>query len=622
MTKQHQTASPRPHRAGRKDVVRALAVLLAIIALVLTSSALNWVTEAAAAEGGPRKAVIVAGPVHSLTDKYLGYAAAIADAAERQGMEVVRIFHPNAPAYRVKNLAQGADLFAYVGHGNGWPSDFGTFQEDTKNGLGLDAADPEKRGPSTVVYKGANWLRENLRLAPDAVVILSHLSYASGNASSGMPIPSRNVAIERVDNFANGFLSIGARVVWALGWQPGADIVDALHREDATMDAIFMTRYRTTLNPRSGWIGHDPGYYDSVRIPGARIHIDPDPVEGYLRAVTGDLDFSTTAWRDATAQPVDTTAPVVSNVRASQEKVTIAAVNRQVPIFTPNGDGLSDTIGISYTLSEGAFLEIKVKRAGRAVRRVSTWAQSGPGTVTWNGLNDNAKYVPEGKYNVYLTPTDRAGNQGASKLISAKVLNSVRNPSVSRTLFWARDGDRMAASSTLKARLIRPATVSWIIRDRNGKVVRRGVPPEQRSAGVVRFVWNGQDERGRWAPDGKYTARVRVTTAMGSYAHDVDLRHMPFQAYTPSWTRRRGDTVTLRITTAEPLRGKPVVSANQRGIAKYTVPPRRITRLAADQFKVVLKTRRSGKAGIMKVRVKGTDKRGGTNAKVFDLRLK
>ncbi len=293
-----------------------------------------------------------------------------------------------------------------------------------------------------------------------------------------------------------------------------------------------------------------------MRIPGARIHIDPDPVEGYLRAVTGDLEFSTTAWRNAPAQPPDTTAPVVSNVRASQEKVTIAAVNRQAPIFTPNGDGLSDTIGISYRLSEDAFLAIKVKRAGRVVRRTSAWAQAGPGTVAWNGRNDNAKYVPEGNYNVYLTPTDRAGNQGASKRISAKVLNSVRNPSVSRTLFWARDGDRMAASSTLKARLIRPATVSWIIRDRKGKVVRRGIPPEQRSAGVVRFVWNGQDDRGRWVPDGKYTARVRVTTSMGSYAHDVVLRHMPFQAYTPSWTRRRGDTVTLRITTAEPLQGQ------------------------------------------------------------------
>ena len=87
----------------RKDALRAVAVVLAIVALLLTSSALNLVTKATAASG-PKKAVIVAGPVHSLTDRYNRYARDIADAAQAQGMEVVRIFHPNAPASRVRNL--------------------------------------------------------------------------------------------------------------------------------------------------------------------------------------------------------------------------------------------------------------------------------------------------------------------------------------------------------------------------------------------------------------------------------------------------------------------------------------------------------------------------------------
>ena len=103
---------------------------------------------------------------------------------------------------------------------------------------------PELATPNKVIYMGADWLRENIEFAPNAVVILSHLSYASGNASSGMAVPSRNVAVERVDNYANGFLASGAKVVWALGWQPGADVVRALHQEDATMDAVFMTQYR------------------------------------------------------------------------------------------------------------------------------------------------------------------------------------------------------------------------------------------------------------------------------------------------------------------------------------------------------------------------------------------
>jgi len=230
--------------------------------------------------------------------------------------------------------------------------------------------------------------------------------------------------------------------------------------------------------------------------------------------------------------------------------------------------------------------------------------------------------VAEGKYNVYLTPTDRAGNKGQSKVISVRVLNSVKNPTVNPALFWARDGDAIAATSALKARLTREATVSWIIRDRNGKIIRRGIPAEVRPAGDVRFVWNGKDDNGAWAPQGRYTARVRVTSDKGSYAHDVVLRHMPFQAYTPSWTRKRGDTITLKITTAEPLKAKPVVTANQPGIARYTVGPKRITKLSANQYKVVIKTKKAGKAGQMKVRVVGTDKQGGTNSKVFSLRLK
>ncbi len=310
MPTHHRTAAQPTRSRGsarRRDAIRLAAVVLAVVALILTSSALNWVSRVSAADEipAPKKAVIVSGPVHSLTDRYKDYARAIADAAEAQGMDVRRIFHPNATKARVKKHANGADLFVYVGHGNGWPSPYGPFQEDTKNGLGLNPDDPAKRTTSNVVYKGADWLRANIELAPNAVVILSHLSYASGNASSGMPIPTRDVAVQRVDNFANGFLSIGARVVWALGWQPGADVVDALYEEDATMDAVFMTRYRSGVNPLNGWIGHDPGYYASARIPGATVHIDPDPGYGYLRGITGDLDFTTTEWRDAAALPAD-----------------------------------------------------------------------------------------------------------------------------------------------------------------------------------------------------------------------------------------------------------------------------------------------------------------------------
>lgn len=610
----------RPDRTTpRRELVRVSVAIVAVIALLLTSSALNLVTGTRAADV-PKKAVIVAGPVHSLTSRYKGYAKAIADAAEAQGMNVKRVFHPNAPKSRVKRMANGADLFVYVGHGNGWPSDYGPFQEDTKNGLGLDPEDPDKRSPNTVVYKGANWLKQNITFAPNAVVILSHLSYASGNASSGMPIPSRSVAVERVDNFANGFLACGAQVVWALGWQPGADIVDALYDENATMDAIFRTRYRSGVNPLNGWIGQNPGYFESVRTPGAVVFIDPHSEYGYLRGITGNLDFTTTEWRNAEEAPPDVDAPVLSDVSATQSAATVATAGADSPVFTPNGDGISDTITVDHRLSENAFVEMRVrKQDGTLIRRTSTWSLKGRGKTIWNGRRDNGKLVGEGEYKIVLTPTDRAGNRGGSEQVLVTVLNSMKKPTVNPRLFHPGDDDGLAQQTALKARLTRTATASWIIRDAKDTVVRRGIDNVDYEPGDVRFVWDGKDDQGDLVPEGRYTARIRVKRPQGAYAHDVSLHLMPFKMRTPTWKVRRGQAVTLTFDSAEPIKGKPIVTANQPGIKKYGL---RVTRLSATRFKARLATRNAGTAGAMKIRILGTDIQGGKQSKVFTMRVR
>ena len=118
-----------PSRAptpGRRELRRLVILVVAVATILLSSSALGFVSAARAQEPEPppKRAVIVAGPVHSATSRYRDYAEAIARAAEAEGMEVKRVFHPNATPSRVKRLANGADFFAYAGHGNGWPSPF------------------------------------------------------------------------------------------------------------------------------------------------------------------------------------------------------------------------------------------------------------------------------------------------------------------------------------------------------------------------------------------------------------------------------------------------------------------------------------------------------------------
>ena len=245
----------------------------------------------------------------------------------------------------------------------------------------------------------------------------------------------------------------------------------------------------------------------------------------------------------------------------------------------------------------------------------------GKGSLTWNGRRDDGDYVGEGMFKIILTPTDRAGNTGEPAEVKVRALNSMKKPTVNPPLFAPADGDKLAQTSALKARITRDADVRWTIRDKDGSVVRQ-VIDEAREPGDFRFVWDGTDDDGAMVPEGRYSARIRVTRPQGTYAHAVTVRVMPFKVWTKQWTIKRGAQVTLTIHSAEPLKGKPVLTANQPGIAKYTVPAKKVTKLSDTKFKVALKARAKGKAGDMKVRVIGTDKGDGSQAQVFTLKLR
>jgi hypothetical protein len=209
-------------------------------------------------------------------------------------MTVRKLYSPYAGWGSVIDASQGANLVVYWGHGNGWPSIHGSFQEQTKDGLGLDPVEGANTGET--VFYGAAKIRQSIKLAPNAVVVLSHLCYSAGNAEPGLAIPDWDVAWQRVDNHANGFLAAGARAVFAYGTGDAAMILDGLFKGNKTMDQVFMTRGREN-RPYYGFTGWDDRYLASTRSPGNMMHLDPGRKEGFLRAVTGDLGMTAAEWR-------------------------------------------------------------------------------------------------------------------------------------------------------------------------------------------------------------------------------------------------------------------------------------------------------------------------------------
>lgn len=251
------------------------------------------------------KAVIVVGPVGGETGRFKTWANEIATAAKRAGMSVCKVYSPYADDDTVKAAAKGADLFVALMHGNGSPrpdrtANDGTanpkdVETSTRNGLGLNAS----RGSTKTKYYGADWVRKYLRLAPNAVVVLSHMCYTSGNSEDYDPLPSYELAVEHVDNFAAGFLDSnsypsGGRpsAVMAIQNQhfdPKANLIDTLMTRDVTLDRAFMTTY--TRNTGAAWVGTwlpnggavgATDFYVTQRPDGSdlrsrgRIHMDPD----------------------------------------------------------------------------------------------------------------------------------------------------------------------------------------------------------------------------------------------------------------------------------------------------------------------------------------------------------
>ena len=92
--------------------------------------------------------------------------------------------------------------------------------------------------------------------------------------------------------------------MFAYSYQRFNKTLQALFTTDETMEQIFMIPgYRPTAY--YGWIGADARKFDSERSPGARNFMDPDPKDGFLRAVTGDLQMTAGEWANGEPPPDD-----------------------------------------------------------------------------------------------------------------------------------------------------------------------------------------------------------------------------------------------------------------------------------------------------------------------------
>lgn len=591
--------------------MRGLWWLLAVVLGVTSVASASGPVTAAA----PRpKAVIIVGP-SGLDRANKEDAARIAKQASAAGMRVVSVITPRATWKRVVRVIQGASLVVYLGHGNGNPGPNGS-GDDTHNGFGLN---PRSGVRSPVDYQGADPLRKKVRLARNAVVLLYHLCYASGNGEEYMgPELRRSVAVPRVDNFAAGFLAIGARAVFAYGTDQDINLPKALMRTDDTMDRIFKARSGTALQAYDGFVGRRDYYRGSRRVGWARLHLDPHPKRGHYRALTGDLtmrasDFRAGAGTTFDPPPPDRTPPELALRRNDGSDIAGGTLT-----LTPNGDHVGDTVRVRRTLSETAMVRLEVRtRSGRHVRSITREASRGTGTVSWDGRDDDGRVVKDGRYQVMITARDRAGNRSDARRFTAVVLTALRRVSRSTSAIHAADRDRAARSVRFGYTLGTRARVGVEVRDAQGDVVRSRSSRIQ-DVGRGEWAWDGRDQQGAFVPSGDYQVSLTATTGVGTMRIERSVFVGAYRIGVSDATPKRGQRLRIRIDATERQKGTPTVVLTQDGGPARRVRTKRDTR---GDHVVTVRLRDGGDAGTLRIQVVGRDDRGHRETQARELPL-
>ena len=283
----------------------------------------------------------------------------------------------------------------------------------------------------------------------------------------------------------------------------------------------------------------------------------------------------------------------------------------EVPTFSPNGDGSADSIGFGYSTNEAGYVDLTVTDAGGAtVGRFSSRASIGPGRVSWDGLDDAGAVVGDGVYTVRLAPRDYAGNVGAGRDTTVAVYKALSHVASAKTVFYPQDLDKYARTARFTFDLSAAATISGVIRNQSGDVVLTMFDALPMTAGSHLFDWDGRLTDGSMAPRGTYTAAISATDGVLSATGLTPVVADGFRITLNDSTPGRGQTIVLYATSPEPLKTLPRVKVSQSGTSAFSLT---MTRTGTYTYRVTIKLRKAGRAGIVRFSLSGTDGSGKTN---------
>ena len=296
------------------------------------------------------------------------------------------------------------------------------------------------------------------------------------------------------------------------------------------------------------WQNEAPG---NITWDGTDTDGDGVPDGSYSYSVTGADLAGNTATVESPAISVDT-------------RDTPISLTREPGNFSPNSDGVLDTISFSpeIPVTEGIKeWQLDVLSQDSVTVRVYTGSAEPPDQIVFDGKDDQGATLPEGSYSGSISVLYTNGNNPDAS--APEFVLDLTPPSVSlqRDLpVFSPNGDGNKDALTIYQLGSLEDMWTGVIADADGNAARsytwRGAPEEK-------IVWDGRDESGDVAANGSYIYTLSVRDRAGNYSEAatrpfiVDVRETPIEiavdgsAFSPN---RDGsiDTIALRPGVTDP----------------------------------------------------------------------
>ena len=330
----------------------------------------------------------------------------------------------------------------------------------------------------------------------------------------------KDLATERADNFASGFLDVGAAAVFALGWTQKLNLPAALarHRQDHGRDLHDQAAATARTTTTASWAGTTTTASSTrTRAPASTW----TPTSVTVTCAPSPATWSMTAGRVARrgARRPTTRRPRCAGQghrhhrrRRDRRRRRAAHVQPQRGRRRRPDGHRPHAVGAGLRRHRGAQ-----RRPTRWSRSLTRFGEMGDGQSYWDGRND-AGGVVDGRALPGPPDAARPGRQrgrgrirGRARCSPACVASRPRStPSTSRTATTLADVGRRSARTCGAT----PWSRGRIRRNGNRRphAVRRG---RAVAAGDLTWRWDGTDDSGATVPDGTVHAFIAATTDDG-----------------------------------------------------------------------------------------------------------